>query len=197
MWIDLTSCPLLSPPHHTTTISKHILIVQKISACYTLPKCPWANSLTLTLVPEIADCAFSSAAQLTDMPQVKHHHPDDIMPKNACRMTTASPGLTFHPAAEMKPIRVSTCLCHFHVICICKPASPIAPRLHWTEEPIGQSEPLEEQMGAHAPASPALPDTLPWEKQHGPITGCSASSLSRRTSSTSAALCLQSYWIYR
>lgn len=33
--------------------------------------------------------------------------------------------LTFCPAVEIKLIRVSTCLCHLHLICICKLASPI------------------------------------------------------------------------
>lgn len=101
------------------------------------------------------------------MPQVRHHRPGDIMRKNACRMTKTSPGLTFGPAAEMKPIRVSTCLCHFHVICICKPVSPIAPQLHAEKKPICQSGPFEEQMGEQVHVDPSLPDTLPWEKQHG------------------------------
>ncbi|CAK6951000.1 hypothetical protein INR49_010814 [Scomber scombrus] len=30
-------------------------------------------------------------------------------------------------------------------------------------------------MGEPLPSNPALPDTLPWEKQHGPITCCTAS----------------------
>lgn len=129
------------------------------------------------------------AAQHTDMPQLRHHHSDDIMRTNARRMTKTSPGLTFHPAAEMKPIRVSTCLCPFHVICICKPGSPIAPQLHGEKQPICQSGAIEEQIGEPVSSDPALPDTLPWEKQHGPIAGCAASPLTRRTSSTSAALC--------
>lgn len=90
-------------------------------------------------------------------------------------MTKTSPGLTFRPAAEMKPIRVSTCLCHFHLICICKPAAPIAPRLHREEKPIGRSAELEQPMGAPVSAEPALPDTLPWEKQHGPLAGSTVS----------------------
>lgn len=108
-----------------------------------------------------------------------------------------APDWLFRPAVEMKPIRVSTCLCHFHVICICKPASPIAPRLHGERKPICQSGASEEQMGEPVLANPALPDTLPWEKQHGPIVGCTDSPLTRRTSSTSAAPCRQSCWIYR
>ncbi|KAM7414614.1 hypothetical protein PAMA_019432 [Pampus argenteus] len=74
----------------------------------------------------------------------------------------------------MKPIRVSTCLCHLHLICICKPASPIAPRLPRARTPIRQSEEFAERMGELVGSNPALPDTLPWEKQHGPITGCAA-----------------------
>ncbi|GAA6221370.1 uncharacterized [Lates japonicus] len=88
----------------------------------------------------------------------------------------------------MKPIRVSTCLCHFHVICICKPASPIAPRLHREETPIRRPGSFEEQMGEPVPRNPALPDTLPWEKQHGARSlAVLPSSLTHRTSSTSAA----------
>lgn len=104
-------------------------------------------------------------------------------------MTKTSPGLTFHPAAEMKAIRVSTCLCHFHVISICKAASPIAAQLRGEHAPICRSGASEEPIGASLAPDPALPDTLPWEKQHGPIAGCSVSSLTRRTSDTSAALC--------
>ncbi|KAG7245364.1 hypothetical protein INR49_010814 [Caranx melampygus] len=89
----------------------------------------------------------------------------------------------------MKPIRVSTCLGHYHIICICKPSSPIARRLHSEHEPICQSAATEERMGEWQARGPAPPDTLPWEKQHGPITGCSAYSLTHRTSNTSAALC--------
>lgn len=92
----------------------------------------------------------------------------------------------------MKPIRVSTCLCHFHLICICKPSAPIAPRLHRRKKPICPSAVCEEQMADPVPANPALPDTLPCEKQHGPIAGCTVSSLTRRTSSTSAVLFLSS-----
>lgn len=98
-------------------------------------------------------------------------------------------GLTFHPAAEMKPIRVSTCLCPFHVICICKPRAPIAAQLHVGATLNGQAASLKERMGDRLRFSPALPDTLPWEKQHGPLAACAASSLTRRTSSSSAALC--------
>ncbi|KAK5867363.1 hypothetical protein PBY51_011863 [Eleginops maclovinus] len=93
----------------------------------------------------------------------------------------------------MKPIRVSTCLCHFHLICICKPASPIAPLLHRELTLICRLGEFEEQMREPVPANPALPDTLPWEKQHGRIAGCTVSShthtLTHRTSDTSAALC--------
>lgn len=155
---------------------------------YSLLNCPWANSV-------YRSCSWNcwlrlhQTAQLTDVPQVRHHHPDDIMRKNACRMTKTSPGLTFRPAAEMKPIRVSTCLCHYHIICICKPSSPIARRLHSEHEPICQAAATEERMGEWQARGPAPPDTLPWEKQHGPITGCSAYSRAHRTSNTSAALC--------
>lgn len=119
------------------------------------------------------------------------------MRKNACRLTQTRPGLTFRPAAEMKPIRVSTCLCHFHVIYICKPGSPIAPQLHGAKTPIGRSGAFKEPMAEPVVADPALPDTLPWEKQHGPSAGCTASTLTRRTSNTSAARARRSYWIYR
>ncbi|KAL7401877.1 hypothetical protein ABVT39_005832 [Epinephelus coioides] len=98
----------------------------------------------------------------------------------------------------MKPIRVSTCLCHFHVICICKPGSPIAPRLHRDEEPICPSEALEEQMGEPLRANPAPPDTLPWEKQHGPIAGCTVSfTHTPHVQHISCSVARQSCWIYR
>lgn len=68
----------------------------------------------------------------------------------------------------MKPIRVSTCLCHFHLFCVCKPNAPIAARLHGrrkaTGPPVASGEPIREP----APASPAHSDTLLCEKQHGP-----------------------------
>lgn len=62
--------------------------------------------------------------QATYMPQVRHH-PDDIMRKHAFTMTKTSSELTLRPAVEMKLIRVSTCLCNFHPIWICKLVSPI------------------------------------------------------------------------
>ncbi|KAK2917824.1 hypothetical protein Q8A73_004570 [Channa argus] len=61
--------------------------------------------------------------------------------------------------------------------------------LHGENSPIGQSQSSEERIGEALPANPALPDTLPRKRQHGPIAGCTASSLTRCTSNTSAALC--------
>ncbi|CAB1446749.1 unnamed protein product [Pleuronectes platessa] len=133
------------------------------------------------------------------MPQVSHHlhlHPhgaDDMMMKSTCTVTEPSPGLTSRPwLVEMKPIRVSTCLCHFHEICICKRPSPIAARLCSGGTRIGRRGATAEPMGAAARRGPALPDTFRWEKQHGraPLAVCPgrcARSLTRRTSRTSAA----------
>lgn len=53
-----------------------------------------------------ADCAFTRQLELSGTPQVRHHHPDDIMRKNACGMTKTSPGLTFRPAADETDPRV-------------------------------------------------------------------------------------------
>lgn len=87
----------------------------------------------------------------------------------------------------MKPIRVSTCLCHFHVVCICKRSAPITAQLHGQRQPIGPSTLRQEPMGGPAPSGPALPDTLPGEKQHGAANCLYLPTLTRRTSSTSAA----------
>ncbi len=167
---------------------------------YSLLKCPWANSYMHhhSRCWMLLTAPFATAVRPADMPQVRHHRPDDIMWKNACRMTKTSPGLTFRPAAEKKPIRVSTCLCHFHAICICKPGSPIAPRLHGERKPIRQSGASEEQMEEPVPANPALPDTLPWEKQHGPIAGCTVSTLTHAARPAHQLLSArQCCWIYR
>lgn len=67
----------------------------------------------------------------------------------------------------MKPIRVSTCLCHFHLICVCKRRQPIAAQLHGcsnaTGPPAVREKPIREPEGA----GPAHSDTLLCEKQHG------------------------------
>lgn len=67
----------------------------------------------------------------------------------------------------MKPIRVSTCLCHFHLICVCKPSAPIARRPHGRRRVIGPSAARYERMAEALPARPAPSDTFPCEKQHG------------------------------
>lgn len=67
----------------------------------------------------------------------------------------------------MKPIRVSTCLCHLHLICICKPNAPIVAQLCGRRNATGPPTESEEPIRKPAPASPAHSDTLLCEKQHG------------------------------
>lgn len=67
----------------------------------------------------------------------------------------------------MKPIRVSTCLCHFHLICMCKPNAPIVAQLYRRRNKTGPPAASEEPITEPAPANPAHSDTLLCEKQHG------------------------------
>lgn len=69
----------------------------------------------------------------------RHQHPDDNVGDECLWTDQDQLWLDFSPSCwNGKPIRVSTCLCHFHLVCICKPASPMAPRLYRAREPIGR-----------------------------------------------------------
>lgn len=63
--------------------------------------------------------------------------------------------------------------------------------------PIGRPVAHEGPIAVPLSANPALPDTLPGEKQHGADRWLYLPTLTNRTSSTSAALTRQSCWIYR
>lgn len=108
---------------------------------------------------------------------------------NACRVTKTSPGLTFRPAADETDPRVHVFVSfpsHLHM----QTASPIAPRLHTPRQPIGPAGACVGRMGERARAGPAPSQTRCLGRSNtGPIAGCTVSTLTRRTSNTSAALC--------
>ena len=104
----------------------------------------------------------------TDMPPVRHRRPDDLMRRNACRVTKTSPGLTFRPAADETDPRVHVFVSfpshlHMQTGLAYRAAAARTEAADWSARCV---------RGANGRAGPRrsrpLPDTLPWEKQHGP-----------------------------
>lgn len=127
------------------------------------------------------------AAHLTGMPKVNHHHPDDIMRKNACGMTKTRPGLTFHPAADETDPRVHVFVSfpsYLHNVnptrlslrsCTCAGTRLVRPPCPWS-----QSE-------SRPPLVPPTQTRCFVRSNTGRIAGWKVATLTRRTSCTSAA----------